>query len=64
MEASVIENDRILHEIFFEAVKFELMSQLNNILSIQGQEITKQLATSIDEHGASPMLTFCCKILS
>ena len=57
MEASVIENDRILHEIFFEAVKFELMSQLNNILSIQGQEITKQLATSIDEHGASPMLT-------
>ena len=40
MEASAIENDRILKEIFFEAVKFELMSQLNNILSNFFVELT------------------------
>ena len=52
-----MDNCRILQQIFFNAVKFELMSHLNSIISIQGREIAKLLATSVDEKGTSPMLT-------
>lgn len=50
------ENYRMLKKMFLEAVTFELMSQLNSILTIQGPEITKLLATSLNDYGASPML--------
>ncbi len=48
---------RLLQQVFNEAIKSKSISDLEDILAIQGQEITKLLATSFDEQGTTPLLT-------
>jgi hypothetical protein len=48
---------RMLQSIFFAAVISESITEMNEILAIQGPEMAKVLATSVDEQGISPMMT-------
>jgi hypothetical protein len=48
---------RLLQHVFQEGIQSESLPELQEILAIQGPQITTLPATSLDEHATTPMLT-------